>query len=136
MSWKLFLDDDCDDVRDPKITVENPTWRKRMDLPSSVPDTSEFGEWVLARNADAAITLIEERGMPAFISFDHDLRDGKDGIAVAHWLTTRDMDGDIVIPKDFRFEVHSGNRTGRENIRCLIENYLAFRTRESALKEA
>jgi hypothetical protein len=131
MSWKLFIDDDCDGARNPAITVEDGGWRRRMNLPVAVPDTSRLGSWVLARSADGAIAVVEELGMPSFISFDHDLGDGKDAIAVAHWLIERDMDG-FPLPADFVFEVHSGNPIGRANIRGLIDNYLEFKSRDAS----
>nr|WP_250808053.1 cyclic-phosphate processing receiver domain-containing protein [Neorhizobium tomejilense] len=129
MTWKLFLDDDCDGVRQPGITVENPAWRDRMNLPVVPPDTSAHGGWVLARDADTAISLMTERGMPSFISFDHDLADGKDAISVAKWMIERDLDG-YPIPAGFDFEVHSGNPVGRRNIRMLLEGYLDFKKSE------
>lgn len=129
MKWKLFLDDDADTVRRPDITVENPMWRKTMDLPLTPPDTSDFGGWVIARNFDEAKTLFESRGLPHFVSFDHDLADGKDGIAVAHLIVDADLDAaGNALCDDFAFEVHSGNRVGRANIRGLLESYLASKT--------
>jgi hypothetical protein len=126
MSWKLFIDDDCDGVRKPSITVENRVWRSMMNLPLSAPDTRAHGDWVLARSALESISLIEQLGMPSFVSFDHDLGDGHDAISVAHWMVERDMDGHC-FPTDFTFEVHSGNPVGRANIRGLIDNYLEFK---------
>ena len=131
MNWKLFIDDDCDGARNPAITVEERGWRSRMNLPAVKPDTSALGGWVLARSADEAMRIVEELGMPSFISFDHDLGDGKDAITVAHWLIERDMDGHL-FPEEFDFEVHSGNPVGRANIRGLIDNYLGFKAREAA----
>jgi hypothetical protein len=128
MSWKLFIDDDCDGARNPAITVENRAWRSLMNLPAIKPDTSQHGDWVLARSADEAMRVVDECGMPSFISFDHDLGDGKDAISVAHWLVERDMDGQP-FPDDFAFEVHSGNPVGRANIRGLIDNYFEFKAR-------
>ncbi len=127
MTWKLFLDDDCDNARNPSITVENPEWRTRMNLPPTPPDVGIPGEWVLARDFDEAVRTMSAQGLPSFVSFDHDLGDGKDGISVAHWMIESDMDGNR-IPEGFAFEVHSGNPVGRENIRRLLENYLSFRT--------
>jgi hypothetical protein len=131
MSWKLFIDDDCDGARNPSITVEDSRWRRRMNLPATVPETDHLGDWVLARSADEAIATVEKLGMPSFISFDHDLGDGKDAIAVAHWLIEHDMDG-VPFPSEFAFEVHSGNPIGRANIRGLIDNYLEFKRRNAA----
>jgi len=128
MTWKLFLDDDCDNARNPAITVENPEWRTRMNLPHTPPDTGMSGEWILARSFAEAVHAMSAKGLPGFVSFDHDLGDGKDGIAVAHWMIESDMDGNR-IPQDFAFEVHSGNPVGRENIRRLLDNYLFFRAK-------
>jgi hypothetical protein len=116
--WKLFLDDDADTVRRPDITVENSAWRKTMDLPLDPPnaDPAVLGNWKIARSFAEADQLFAEFGLPFFVSFDHDLADGKDGIAVAHRMIEIDMDsfgGEI--SRHFRFEVHSGNRVGREN---------------------
>jgi hypothetical protein len=126
MKWKLFLDDDADTARRPDITVENPEWRRTMDLPLDPPDTSHLGDWILARNFREAKALIGEFGLPDFVSFDHDLADGKDGIAVAHHIVNTDLDAEGgALSNDFDFEVHSGNRVGRANIRGLLENYLS-----------
>lgn len=99
-------------------------------MPALPPMTARHGEWVMARDADSAISLIEERGMPSFVSFDHDLGDGKDAITVAKWMIESDLDG-RPFPEDFAFEVHSGNPVGRKNIRMLIKGYLEFKKKES-----
>lgn len=135
MTWKLFIDDDCDTDRRPEITVENAGWRKRMNLPATMPDTAHLGDWVFARTAAAAIEAMSERGMPLFISFDHDLGDGKDGVAVVKWMIERDMDG-FPIPEDFDFEVHSGNPIGRANIRHDLSRYIEYKHSEAARTEA
>jgi hypothetical protein len=125
VTWKLFLDDDADAVRRPDVSVENVSWRRTMDLPPNPPDTSEFGEWKIARNFAEAANLIDQFGLPSFVSFDHDLADGKDGISVAHLIVNTDLDAEgKALPEQFDFEVHSGNRVGRENIRSLLEGYL------------
>lgn len=124
--WKLFLDDDADGSRHPSISVENPSWRSSMGLPISVPDLWHLGAWILARSHDEAIKLIKEKGFPTFVSFDHDLGDGKDGIAVARYLIEADLDHGSM-PANFDFEVHSANPVGRANIRGLLENYISVR---------
>lgn len=97
MAWKLFLDDirACDD------------------------------DCVLARSVPEAISLIENKGFPSFISFDHDLGDelptGKDFVNL---IIDKCLDRDWVIPKDFSFEVHSDNPVGSANIRETLNSYL------------
>lgn len=129
--WKLFLDDDADTVRRPEISVENPAWRKKMDLPLDPPNTDSriLGDWKIARSYSEAASLFDEFGLPFFASFDHDLADGKDGIAVAHRMIEIDLDlfGRELF-QYFRFEVHSGNRVGRDNIRGLLEGYMKQKT--------
>lgn len=129
MTWKLFLDDDADTVRRPDISVENTAWRIAMDLPPGPPDTSGFGAWKIARSFSEAAALIDQLGLPGFVSFDHDLADGKDGIAVAHLIVDTDLDSlGQALPENFDFEVHSGNRVGRANIRGLLEGYLSSKS--------
>ncbi|CTQ47346.1 cyclic-phosphate processing receiver domain-containing protein [Roseibium aggregatum] len=135
--WKLFLDDDADTVRRPDITVENSAWRKTMDLPLDPPNTDPavLGDWKIARSYVEAAALFDEFGLPLFVSFDHDLADGKDGIAVAHRMIEIDMDSfGGQISRRFRFEVHSGNRVGRDNIRGLLEGYMKQKTHWSGIK--
>ena len=106
--WKLFLDD----IRDPS-------------------DTS----FVIARTVEEAQYLILNYGVPAVISFDHDL--GMDGTGnllpsgyyLAKWLVEMDMDEMIKIPLDFSFVVHSHNPIGAENIRIYLSNYLKSKNR-------
>jgi hypothetical protein len=145
MVWKLFLDDDCHGVRHPSITVENPDWRNKMSLPLNVPDTAYLGDWKLAVSVEEAVQHVLKNGMPSFVSFDHDLADGKDGITFAHWMIAQDLNAQELnmtgrpregIPHDFSFEVHSGNPVGRKNIRSLLENYLSFRASEADTQTA
>lgn len=129
--WKLFLDDDADIVRRPEITLENPAWRKTMDLPLDPPNTDRniLGDWKIARSYAEAVALFDEFGLPVFASFDHDLADGKDGIAVVHRMIEIDLDSNgEALSEEFAFEVHSGNRVGRANIRGLLDGYLSTKS--------
>jgi hypothetical protein len=104
MSWSLYLDDE----RNPK-TDRN---------------------WVIVRNIDAARDLVLSRGCPSYISFDHDLGSPFEyhtGYAFAKWLVDAELDGKIVIPRDFQFNVHSANSVGRDNIEGLLRGYLKNR---------
>lgn len=101
--WKLFLDD----IR--------------------FPPKDGF---IVARTVDEAQRLIEQYGMPEYISFDHDLGVDEmgnlipDGYDFAKWLVAMDMDGEITLPKNFTFEVHSKNPVGAENIRYYLDGYI------------
>lgn len=126
MKWKLFLDDDADGARRPGISVENPGWRVKVGLPPVPPDTWGLGPWRVARSYAEAKAAIEELGLPAFASFDHDLGDGMDGIAVVRFMIEIDLDTGT-LPEDFAYEAHSANPVGRENIKGLLESYLGQR---------
>lgn len=104
-----------------------------MALPVTPPETAHLGDWVIARSFEEAVAHVEERGMPSFISFDHDLGTGKSGKDFANWLVDRDLDHPS-IPDCFGFEVHSGNPVGRRNIRDLLDAYLAAR-RDTAVAD-
>jgi hypothetical protein len=128
VTWKLFIDDD----RDPHVTVDDAAWRRNAGLPDLPPEAcSALGEWVVARTVAEAIDRIRERGVPAFVSFDHDLGPGTEtGMDLAKAIVEMDLD-DPCIPDGFAFEVHSANPVGRRNILHLLDNYLGFRAAEA-----
>lgn len=100
MTYTLFLDD-----------LRDPTW--------------DLGEDVLiARNVRQAIKLVEEMGMPAVISFDHDL--GKnEPIAVQFmwWLVDRHLDGDHDLSTIKEIIIHSANPVGAANLAGLWDGF-------------
>ena len=98
MSYKLFIDDERDPIGD---------------------------DWVIVRSYDEAISKIKELGCPGFISFDHDLGEGKNGFEIAKELVEMLLDGVIKIEDgSFDFYVHSQNPVGKENIRSFLNNFL------------
>lgn len=104
MSYKLFIDDE----RFP-------------------PD--DGGDWVIARDLYEVAEIVENRGCPSFISFDHDLgADTPDGHDIAKYLVNLDVDLNQTFIKDgFEFYVHSQNPVGAANINGLIAQYLECR---------
>ena len=124
--YKLFLDDE----RNPfKVT-----WVK-----GHFP-----GPWIVVRNYWEFTTYIKNHGLPAYVSFDHDLADEhyrksmydpdkhytnyytdgtfkeKTGYDCAKWL----IDYCIFYELDFPdYQVHSMNPIGRENITSIIESF-------------
>jgi hypothetical protein len=102
-SYRLFIDD----IRDPVSS-----------------------SWVIARASADAIALLETRGCPFEISFDHDLGGADTAMVVVKRLIEMDLDaGGHYIPNDFTFSVHSANPVGRENIARLLHSYLRHRAR-------
>ena len=124
MSYKLFLDD----LRNPKDVYGYYKHKIYLDE-----------DWVIARNYDEFITIIEEKGVPNFISFDHDLADNhydnnggkipyddyqeKTGYQCAIWLSEYVVDNMAPLPD---YKVHSMNPVGRENIIYYLENLRKF----------
>jgi hypothetical protein len=83
------------------------------------------GKWVVARSAEDAVKHIRTKGMPRFISFDHDLgKDAVDGHGLAIYIVEKVLDGELDIPPEFDFYVHSQNPVGRANIEGLLRNFL------------
>lgn len=126
MSYNLFLDD----VRMPKDAFGY------MHLPIYISV-----DWIVVRNYYAFITLIENKGIPEIISFDHDLADEhydyqeqfnnndiydiveeKTGYHCAKWLIDYCMDNEKELPAEII--IHSMNPAGSMNIKSLFNTYI------------
>jgi hypothetical protein len=103
------------------------------------PAPSAHFKWVIVRTHVEFCRFIRQRGLPAFISFDHDLgeeaiRIGADadwkefdyslateptGYDSAKWLMDYCLDNDMGMPP---FTVHSANPAGAANILGLLNN--------------
>ncbi len=119
--YRLFLDDE----RMPKDV-------KWIQLP--------LGPWIIVRSYDEFVKTITEKGVPEFISFDHDLADAhypksiedakkiiryedykeKTGFHCAKWLVEFCLDNNVKLPL---YVVHSMNSVGRENINSFLANF-------------
>lgn len=69
---------------------------------------------------DEFVNFINENGVPEFISFDHDLGEGKTGFDCAKFLVEFCLDNGI---SEINFQVHSQNPVGKENIEKLLDNF-------------
>lgn len=93
-------------------------------------------KWIVVRNYYAFITIIENKGVPDIISFDHDLADvhykqqtfdydapdyEKTGYHCAQWLIYHCIDNNKELPTEVI--VHSMNPTGSLNIKSLFESF-------------
>ena len=116
MTWNLFIDDER--------YLADVTW-----APWEVQEKYRNEEWVICRNRQDVILTIMSRGMPSYISFDHDLgQDEPTGHAIAQLIVDWDMnDRYYSLPADFAFYVHSKNPVGKANIEGLLNNYLEFK---------
>jgi hypothetical protein len=102
-----------------------------------------LGPWIIVRNYNAFVDYITKNGIPAFVSFDHDL--GHDayvefsraytsdkkfnyenvkertGYECAKWLVEKCLDENQPFPN---YQVHSMNPIGKSNIESYIESYI------------
>jgi hypothetical protein len=106
------------------------TWNLFLDDERFPPD--DGWDWVIARNVASAMSEIINRGMPSYISFDHDLgeneKTGYDLVKVLIDDALSDPDEpDYQFPADFSYYVHSQNPIGKANIEGLLNNYLEFK---------
>jgi hypothetical protein len=74
---------------------------------------------VVCVNAEQAIALIN-LGQVTFISFDHDLGQGKTGYDVAKHIEEGAVTGTITTP--IYYKCHSANPVGKENICAAMDN--------------
>jgi hypothetical protein len=99
MSYRLFLDDE----RFP-------------------PD--DGNQWVIVRTSGEAIDLLHQRGVPNYISFDHDLGGDDTAIPYVNALFDYVMDNRVVMPSGFDYYVHSQNVEGAKNIRGKMVGFI------------
>ncbi len=91
MSWQLFLDDQWDD--------------------EETPDRHPPAGFIPARSSSEAIRLTQEKGLPSFISFDHDLSGEDDAMEYLRWIIQAYYEEPVP-----GFTVHSANPVGKANI--------------------
>lgn len=115
--WKLFLDDQCNEIN-------SATNRPIRDCEKMYQGDNSF---IQVESVEEAKKIIKDKGCPVFISFDHDLADSdQNGFSLAKWLVEKDMDSNQnFIPKEFTFKVHSANPIGKANIESYLNQYLS-----------
>ena len=69
------------------------------------------------------VAYLQQKGLPVFISFDHDLGEGLSGYDCAKYLVDYCLDHQLPLPA---FAVHSQNPVGKENIERLLRNFKAI----------
>jgi hypothetical protein len=115
MSYWMFIDDE----RMPTDV----TW-----VPPVQQIRYHTDQWVIVRNFAQCMSMVAQRGIPSYISFDHDLGHNEPtGYDIARRLVQLDLDGTVEFDKNFDFWVHSQNPVGRENIQRYLTQYLEFK---------
>jgi hypothetical protein len=100
-NYKLYLDDER--------------------IPSS-PWAKDGMPVIIVRNMSDFQETIFMLGLPASISFDHDLGENqKTGYDVAKWLVDQEYD-----LRNIEIHVHSANPVGRDNIYGIINSWTKF----------
>ena len=66
------------------------------------------------------VAYLEHKGLPDFISFDHDLGEEFSGYDCAKYLVDYCLDHQLPLSD---FAVHSQNPVGKENIERLLNNF-------------
>ena len=69
------------------------------------------------------VDYLERKGLPDFISFDHDLGEGLSGYDCAKYLVEYCLAHQFPLPN---YQVHSQNPVGKENIEQLLENFRKY----------
>jgi len=143
MSYNLFLDD----IRMPKDAWIYPRRDnknviisgKSLEAMSGVPNDN----WQIVRSYEQFVSIIEKRGIPDVVSFDHDLSEeymdyyfsetcqtgiieyenlkSNSGYHCAQFLCKICLNKNIKFPK---YYIHSANQWGSKNIKNYIQNFL------------
>lgn len=77
-------------------------------------------DWIVVKNFAEFATVIESKGMPYLISFDHDLGERRNGTHCAKWLTKHCDKLDCDLPD---FMIHSMNSVGAKEILSWLNSW-------------
>lgn len=77
---------------------------------------------VVVRTSMTALAYVTAHGIPEHISFDHDLGGDDTSMVFIHSLINYMLDNGMKFPYSFKYDVHSQNPVGVENIRSLMDN--------------
>lgn len=78
------------------------------------------GDWVVVRSSNEALECVQKNGMPAFISFDHDLG-GDDTTMVFLRMLAKELLFNYSNPP--KYIVHSSNPVGKLNIISFMDSW-------------
>ena len=94
-----------------------------------IPKVEQFDKVIRSyENFEREVLALAHYGAKfTYISFDHDLGLGKTGYDCAKFLVDADISANI-LHTNFKFNVHSANPVGAENIRSYLSNYLRSRS--------
>ncbi len=96
------------------------------DLRTPSPEEMVANDYVIVRSSQKAIDYIEEHGLPAFISFDHDLGRDDTAMKLVNFIVDSLLDDKFSMDQDFDFKIHSANPIGAANIDAKMRNIIKF----------
>lgn len=100
------------------------TYKMFLDDERFPPDDGT--QWVIVRSSEQAIAVVQEFGLPNFISFDHDLGGNDTSRKFIIWLLDYMLDNNLsFVGRDFDFYVHSQNPIGAQWIRGTMTGMIA-----------
>lgn len=98
-------------------------------------------DWEIVRSYDEMVEIITDRGLPSFVSFDHDLADitydsetqtesfsyhETHGLDCVKWIVEYCIDNKCDFPE---YAVHSQNPVGADNIHGYVNSFLKAKER-------
>lgn len=87
-------------------------------------DGEKARDWIVARSSVQATRLVEEKGMPGQISFDHDLGGEDTSVTFLKWLIEYAIEKQITfVPK---CTIHSQNPVGAKTINSYISSWKKY----------
>lgn len=81
---------------------------------------------VVVRSSKEAIDCIKSNGVPCHIDFDHDLGGEDTSIVFIKWFVEELLDGNIRLPENFTYAVHSQNPVGVINIKAKMDGIINY----------
>jgi hypothetical protein len=74
--------------------------------------------WVVARNVEEAKQIVRERGLPSYMSLDHDLGGDETVMQFLHWLSQEYYESGCP-----EYQIHSANPVGQQNIGAFLRSW-------------
>lgn len=80
--------------------------------------TAPNPDWIVAKSTAEAMGIVMSRGVPSFMSLDHDLGGQDTTMGFLHWLAFRYYEGG---PPEWA--IHSANPVGRANLESFLKSW-------------
>jgi len=101
------------------LNLEPIPWRLFMDDERFPADNDP--DWKIARSVGQAKALVEENGLPYYMSLDHDMGEELTGYDFVKWLCEWIIQNDA--KWTHKFYVHSQNPIGAKNMRMYLDSF-------------